>query len=236
MDFSNLPAPSSYEDWKSWAAMLVQQLQTLSGDTAQNFPLWVEDQGKERSGMPAGVDGDLIRVKTESGETEFRYWDKVSGSWQPVTDLSGVESQLDAGLAEKLDLDLGNLSAATWDDLFSALMPDGSKTIDISSSIQSGAFPTKSYKAPCSGWITFGANGTTNDVLQTLKQEVFADGSYSSWNTKNFTTYADAGYNWRQTFLVFKGECVGANWSGTMRDAWFMPCKGARYGESDQTI
>lgn len=233
MDFSNLPAPSSYDDWKSWAAMLVQQLQTLSGDTAQNFPLWKEDQAKERGGMPAGVDGDLIRVKTEEGKTDFRYWDKVSESWQPVADLSGVESQLADGLAGKLDLDLGNLSAATWDALFEALMPDGSKTINISSSIQSGKFPTKSYKAPCCGWITFGANDNSNNTMQTLKQEVFADGSYSSWNTRNFTTYAAAGYNWRQTFLIMKGECVGANWSGTMRDALFMPCKGAKYGESN---
>lgn len=142
MDFSNLPAPSSYEDWKSWAAMLVQQLQTLSGDTAQNFPLWVEDQGKERSGMPAGVDGDLIRVKTESGATDFRYWDKVSGSWQPVADLSGVESQL----AEKLDLDLGNLSAAGKVKITNLSIPNQSRRIGFGTS-------TNWHLIPEDGWI-----------------------------------------------------------------------------------
>ena len=136
MDFSNLPAPSSYEDWKSWAAMLVQQLQTLSGDTAQNFPLWVEDQEKERGGMPAGVDGDLIRVKTEEGATDFRYWDKVSESWQPVADLSGVESQLGSleestvsSLAQKLDLDLGNLAEDGRSKITNLSMPNWTRRI-----------------------------------------------------------------------------------------------------------
>ena len=228
MDFSNLPAPSSYEDWKSWAAMLVQQLQTLSGDTAQNFPLWVENKAKERDGMPAGVDGDLIRMKTQDGATDFRYWDKGSESWKPVADLSGIESKL----AEKLDLDLGNLSAATWDDLFAALMPDGSKTIDISGSIASGQFPAKSFKAPCCGWVYLSVNGGSSNTTQTLKQEVLASGGYSSWNTWNYATYS-AGQNWRQTLLLFKGEVCGANWPDTLKSAGFMPCKGAKYGESN---
>lgn len=153
MDFSNLPAPSSYEDWKSWAAMLVQQLQTLSGDTAQNFPLWVEDQGKERSGMPAGADGDLIRVKTEGGATDFRYWDKVSESWQSVADLSGVESQLGSleestaeGLAGKLDLDLGNLSAVGKTKITNLNMPNQSRRIGFGTS-------TSWRLIPEDGWI-----------------------------------------------------------------------------------
>ena len=84
MDFSNLPAPSIYDDWKSWATMLVQQLQTQGGESAQNYPLWIEDSSKERNGLPAAADGDVVRVKSEDGTVSLKYWDKESSSWKAL--------------------------------------------------------------------------------------------------------------------------------------------------------
>ena len=45
-DFLNYPAPSSYKDWQSWAAMLVQQLQNASQAGALSIPLYVADATK----------------------------------------------------------------------------------------------------------------------------------------------------------------------------------------------
>ena len=153
MDFSNLPAPSSYDDWKSWAAMLVQQLQTLSGDTAQNFPLWMEDSSKERDGMPAAADGDVVRVKSEDGTVSLKYWDKESGSWKATADTSGLESQVgnlesqvETQLAEKLDLDLGNLVGDGRSKITNLSMPMQSRRIHF------GTDPSW-HLVPEDGWV-----------------------------------------------------------------------------------
>ena len=94
MDFSNLPAPSSYDDWKSWAAMLVQQLQTQGGESAQNFPLWIEDSRKERGGLPAAADGDVVRAKSEDGTLSLQYWSEASGSWKATAEGYPVVTNL----------------------------------------------------------------------------------------------------------------------------------------------
>lgn len=82
MEFNNLPAPSEYTDWKSWAAMLVQVLQNQEGEGVHNFPLWIEDASKVRSGMPVAAEGDVIRVKDAQGKVQLKYWDSKAKSWK----------------------------------------------------------------------------------------------------------------------------------------------------------
>lgn len=142
MDFSNLPAPSSYDDWKSWAAMLVQQLQTQGAESAQNYPLWIEDSSKDRGGLPAAADGDVVRVKSEDGTVSLKYWDKESGSWKATADTSRLESQL----AEKLDLDLGNLSTEGYPIITNLALPQRSREINYGAA-------SSWIKIPEDGWI-----------------------------------------------------------------------------------
>lgn len=73
MDFSNLPAPSSYDDWKSWASMLVQQLQNQGGGSALNLPLYTLDVSKERNGLPPAAKGDLIWL-SDGGVRKLAVW------------------------------------------------------------------------------------------------------------------------------------------------------------------
>lgn len=82
MEFNNLPAPSEYTDWKSWAAMLMQVLQNQEGEGVHNFPLWIEDTSKVRSGMPVAAEGDVIRVKDGQGKVQLKYWDGKAKSWK----------------------------------------------------------------------------------------------------------------------------------------------------------
>lgn len=61
-DFLNYPAPSSYKDWQSWAAMLVQQLQNASQVEALSIPLYVADATKARGGYPSAKKADMIWI------------------------------------------------------------------------------------------------------------------------------------------------------------------------------
>ena len=74
MDFSNLPAPSNYGDWQSWASMLVQQLQNAGTNSAMNIPVYTLDSSKDRNGLPPAEKGDLIWI-LESGKRKIGIWD-----------------------------------------------------------------------------------------------------------------------------------------------------------------
>ena len=66
MDFSNLPSPEEYQDWRSWAAIVVKL----------GLDIW--DAGKPRNGLPPAVDGDQIRVKKD-GKIYLGVYDDDSG-------------------------------------------------------------------------------------------------------------------------------------------------------------
>ena len=81
MTYRELPAPSTYEDWKSWGAMLVQQLQESGKETLVSLPTYVYDSSKERNGFPTAAKGDIIwllegtvrKLAVFDGSTWIRY-------------------------------------------------------------------------------------------------------------------------------------------------------------------
>lgn len=78
-----LPTPGEYDDWRSWASSLIKALEESAQEKIHNFPLWVKDSGKPRSGLPIGADGDLIRVLDE-GVIKFCWWSKEDGEWKDL--------------------------------------------------------------------------------------------------------------------------------------------------------
>lgn len=77
-----MPAPNQYEDWRSWASALMVALDGMSGEESHNFPLYVRSPAKVRGGLPAAVDGDVIRVKDEDGTIRFYVWQNQT--WELV--------------------------------------------------------------------------------------------------------------------------------------------------------
>lgn len=77
---AGFPAPNQYDDWRSWAASFLVALDSLSGEEVHNFPLYRRDPEKTREGLPAGVDGDMIRVLDE--DTQQRLYVFENGSWE----------------------------------------------------------------------------------------------------------------------------------------------------------
>ena len=201
MDFSNLPAPSSYDDWKSWAAMLVQQLQTQGGESAQNYPLWIEDSSKERGGLPAAADGDVVRVKSEDGTISLKYWDEESGSWKATADTSGLESQVgnlesqvESQLAEKLDLDLGNLAVEGYPVVTNLALPQQSREIFYGNT-------TSWTLVPEDGWVyCYTTNGAGAQAWRDNGIEVSLDGS-----TKAFQLHYTSFWRMGIMYPVKKG-------------------------------
>jgi hypothetical protein len=74
---ASLPSPGEYDDWKSWASMLVSALQNTDSGVV-NLGLWVWDDTKERNGLPPAMDGDQIRVKKD-GKIYLGVYDENSG-------------------------------------------------------------------------------------------------------------------------------------------------------------
>lgn len=115
MNFKDLPAPSEYSDWQSWAASLVSSLST-SGEGNNNYPLFVYDDSKARKGLPVAADGDMIRV-LQDGEIKFKVWRDKTQKWEDLVkadvtqaDLQELKSEMNASLAEKANLSLSNLN------------------------------------------------------------------------------------------------------------------------------
>ena len=75
------PAPNQYDDWRSWAASLINALQ-MSEDVNHNFPLYVRDESKPRDGLPAAAEGDVIRVLDSDKKIRFYYWN--GSAWANV--------------------------------------------------------------------------------------------------------------------------------------------------------
>lgn len=76
-----LPTPGEYDDWRSWASSLIRVLSEHSGDEVHNFPLWVRNSEKPRSGLPIGADGDLIRVLDTDNVIRFYWWSREDETW-----------------------------------------------------------------------------------------------------------------------------------------------------------
>lgn len=159
MDWSSLPAPSSYTDWQSWAAMLVQYLQSQGADSPVNIQSFVEDSSKDRNGLPVAADGDLIRVKDAEGNTSLKYWDKASESWVATTSK--------ADLSGKADIDLSNVDE------------------NIDYVIESWKDGSNWYRIYKSGWIEQGGlfdNGSTTDKgdmnMSITLHKKYADNQY----------------------------------------------------------
>ena len=74
VDFSNLPAPSSYQDWQSWASMLVQQLQNAGQENVVSLPVYMYDSSKARNGLPPAAKGDLVWL-LQGGKRKLAVWD-----------------------------------------------------------------------------------------------------------------------------------------------------------------
>lgn len=132
MDWSSLPAPSSYTDWQSWAAMLVQYLQSQGADSPVNIQSFTEDSSKDRNGLPVAADGDLIRVKDAEGNTSLKYWDSSSTAWEDV------QKPVDIGTSEE------------WAH---AAMPSSFNYLEIS-------VIKNHYTAPADGYINVGGRST----------------------------------------------------------------------------
>ena len=66
----------SYDDWKSWAAMLVQALQGAQ-QGALNIPSYSISEGS-RNGLPPALKGDCIWI-LENGIRKLGVWD--GNSW-----------------------------------------------------------------------------------------------------------------------------------------------------------
>lgn len=78
-DFSNLPSPEEYQDWRSWAAIVVGNLRARQANPqVVNLGLYIWDAGKPRNGLPPAVDGDQIRVKKD-GKIYLGVYDNDSG-------------------------------------------------------------------------------------------------------------------------------------------------------------
>lgn len=72
-----LPSPGEYDDWKSWASMLISSLQS-SNSGVVNLGLWIWDGTKARNGLPPAADGDQIRVKKD-GKIYLGVYNEDSG-------------------------------------------------------------------------------------------------------------------------------------------------------------
>lgn len=83
---STLPVPGEYDDWRSWAASLVRALEESSSEVVINFPIWKYDSTKPRDGLPAAVDGDLIRVLDGEGNERFWWWSDADDQWHQLGD------------------------------------------------------------------------------------------------------------------------------------------------------
>lgn len=79
VDFSNLPSPEEYQDWRSWAAIVVGNLRAQQANPqVVNLGLYIWDSSKPRNGLPPAVDGDQIRVKKD-GKIYLGVYDNDSG-------------------------------------------------------------------------------------------------------------------------------------------------------------
>lgn len=81
MERLDLPAPSEYSDWQSWAASLVSAL-TRQGSETINFPLFIYDESKPRNGLPVAADGDTIRVQDKNGTISLKCWRAKTKQWE----------------------------------------------------------------------------------------------------------------------------------------------------------
>ena len=79
---AGFPAPNQYDDWRSWAASFLVALDSLSGEEVHNFPLYRRNPEKAREGLPAGVDGDMIRVLDEDEQSRLYVFENAS--WKKV--------------------------------------------------------------------------------------------------------------------------------------------------------
>lgn len=77
---AGFPAPNQYDDWRSWAASFLVALDSLSNEEVHNFPLYKRNPEKAREGLPAGVDGDMIRVLDTDDQQRLYVFE--SGSWE----------------------------------------------------------------------------------------------------------------------------------------------------------
>lgn len=73
-EFESLPSPSEYEDWKSWAAILISSLSERGNQSALNIPVFVKDETKRRKGLPPAEKGDLIWL-LDGGVRKLAVWD-----------------------------------------------------------------------------------------------------------------------------------------------------------------
>lgn len=95
-----LPAPNQYDDWRSWASALMVALDGMSGEETVNFPLYVRDSSKVREGLPAGADGDTIRVRDEDGKNRLYVYEGTEG-WKSTQETS-ADSDLE-NILENID-------------------------------------------------------------------------------------------------------------------------------------
>lgn len=71
---NSYPSPNGYLDWRSWAAVLVSQLQQNENRDNINIPIYIISPEKKRNGFPPAAKGDLIWIK-ENGIRKLAIYD-----------------------------------------------------------------------------------------------------------------------------------------------------------------
>lgn len=159
MNFKDLPAPSEYSDWQSWAASLVSSLSAL-GEGNNNYPLFVYDDTKVRKGLPVAADGDMIRV-LQGGEIKFKVWRDKTQGWEDIVkaevtqaDLQGLRSEINASLAKKANTDMNNLTHTGTTAVGNWAKATGREYISYTPPVASGTnIANLNITAPESGYL-----------------------------------------------------------------------------------
>lgn len=159
MNFKDLPAPSEYSDWQSWAASLVSSL-SASGEGNNNYPLFVYDASKARKGLPVAADGDMIRV-LQDGEIKFKVWREKTQKWEDLVkadvtqaDLQELKSEMNASLAGKANTNLENVIKAGATRTSWWGKPSGINYISYTPPVASGTnTATLTITAPHQGYL-----------------------------------------------------------------------------------
>lgn len=77
-EFESLPSPSEYEDWKSWAAILISSLSERGNQSALNIPVFVKDETKKEKGSASCRKGrPYLAFRWRGEETRCLGWKRM---------------------------------------------------------------------------------------------------------------------------------------------------------------
>lgn len=189
---AGFPAPNQYDDWRSWAASFLVALDSLSSEEVHNFPLYKRDPGKTREGLPAGVDGDMIRVLDEDEQRRLYVFE--NGSWERA------QEDVQTAVSDKMDINLSNLSQQGINNILNLVAIDYTRIVAIESP----------YTAPTWGWVGWNNTGGGNAIVNGVTVWIGGNDSYNEGPAVLFVSPGDVVELSRDADTSYFAPCKGA--------------------------